>query len=545
MNRGLGLYVRMTTVSRHLTRPLPAALILGLLSAVLLALLAAPAADARGLRCGKLPLSVKLSSHDPTEMLESGFAWVYVNPRGTVHGAQVTVRRGKKVFARGRITGRMASGRTTVIRLRVVNRMTRGKYRVSVTARKAGCKVRRTKSRAWGFKPPSLPVRALPFSTRINDNVGVVRFALRPIRRTQVGRVRATLINSRGATVAEEVIPDLGANQVVAQLPISGKLSPGVYRVRLNGQEKSSGAWRRTVQRYRFVGGGGNARPVETTGEMVQKVAVDWYNGKWQGRQTGGFVAPGIGYGEIVCSPDQQWIRFYPSNGAREAAMMTWTYKNWGSWSEKSLREAKYAENTGPDFREGLNKFGPAEKWSTGSFQGIISDRGPILGPGGVALAQPTTFDLDWSWDFSKPKKARCHVEAVFRTGTDLEEKPMARSVQIVWRGEANATPANTESSYDFPGLGEVRAVCEAGPTGTRRLTIDSPVGGRVVTREGSEDFSVSQAEGPLIMRLPNNGMLFVQLNSGERILVSSRWKANDPVASRNWCVVAAQIYSP
>lgn len=539
----------MSRVSRHFSqaRPPATATVLAACASVFLAVLAfgaAPAA-AKGKKCWKLPLSVKLSSHDPTEMLESGHAWVYVNPRGTVHAAQVKVRRGAKVFARGRITGKMASGRTTVIRLKVVNRMARGKYRVSVTARKAGCKVRRTKSRAWRFKPPSLPVRALPFSTRINDNVGVVRFALRPIRRTQVGRVRASLIDSRGATVAEQVIASLGSNQVVAELPISGKLSPGRYRVRLNGQDRSSGAWQRSVQRFRFVAGGGGAKPVNTTGEMVQKVAVDWYNGKWEGRQTGGFIAPGIGYGEIVCSPDQQWVRFYPSNGGREAAMMTWSYKNWGSWSEKSLREANYTAGTGPDFREGLNKFGPSEKWSTGSFQGIISDRGPILGPGGDALAQPTTYDLDWSWDFSNRKKSRCHVEATFRTGTDLEEPPLARSVQIVWRGEANATEANTESAYDFPGVGEVKAVCKAGPNGTRRLTIDSPVGGRVVTREGSEDHSVTQQNGPLIMRLPNNGMLFVQLDSGERILASSRWKANDPVAARNWCVVSAQIYSP
>ncbi len=516
-----------------------------MLAAVGLLAVAATPASAKPKKCGKLPLSVKLSSHDPTAMLENGHAWVYVNKRGTVHAAQVKVRRGGKVFAKGRITGRMASGRTTVIRLKVVNRMARGKYKVSVTARKAGCKVRRTKSRAWGFKAPSLPVRALPFSTRVNDNVGVVRFALRPLRRIQVGRVRVTLVNARGATVAEQVVAGLGGNQVIAELPISGKLSPGQYRIKMNGQEASTGQWRQSVQKYRFVAGGGKAAPVETTGEMVQKVAVDWYGGKPAGRQTAGFIAPGIGYGEIVCSPDQQWIRFYPSNGGREVAMMTWSYKNWGTWSEKSLREAKFTEGTGPDFREGFNKFGPTEKWSTGSFQGIISDRGPILGPGGVALAQPTTYDLDWSWDFSNPKKARCHVEATFRTGTDLEEKPLARSVQIVWRGESNATDANTESSYDFPGLGEVKAVCKAGPTGTRRLTIDSPVGGRVITREGSDDFAVSQADGPLIMRLPNNGMLFVQLNTGERILVSSRWKTNDPVASRNWCVVSAQIYSP
>jgi len=527
-----------------LFRPVRTTILALALGLGLLALVVGPA-SARAKRCASLPLSVKLSTHNPTDLLDGGYAWVYVRPNARVFGVHVNVQRGRQLFAAGRISGRLASGRTTVIRLHLKKRMKAGTYRVLIVARKGGCRNRRTKRRNWKFTAPSLPVKAAPFSTRVNDNRGNVRFSLRPIRRSQVGRLRATLVDSKGETVAEQVIPDLGNRQMIAELPIVDRLRAGRYRVVLRGRLRATGEWQRSVQKFRFVGGGGGAQPVPTTGMMVQKVLVDWSRGRWNGRQTGGFIAPGIGYGEIVCSPEQQWIRFYPSNGTREAAMMTWTWKNWGTWKEKALREAKYAENTGPDFREGFNKFGPSEKWSTGTFQGIISDRGPILGPGGVALAQPTTFDLDWKWNFTQPGKSRCHVEATFRTPTGLDQKPIARSVQIVWRGEANATPANTESSYDFPGLGKITAVCRPGPTGTRRLVIDSAVGGRVVTREGSEDNAVTQHDGPLIMRLPNNGMLFVQLDSGERILVSSRWKANDPVAARNWCVVAAQIYSP
>jgi hypothetical protein len=224
---------------------------------------------------------------------------------------------------------------------------------------------------------------------------------------------------------------------------------------------------------------------------------------------------------------------------------MTWTDKNWGSYREFALREAKYATGTGRDFREGLNKFGPTEKWSRGSFEGIISDRGPLNGPGGSALAPPTTFDLDWEWDFSKPGRASCRVSAVFRTQTDLTDPPLARSAQIVWRGESNATPGNTVAGVDFPGLGDVTATCQAGPTGDRKLLIDSTVGGTVVTREGSDEVSTPFEVGRIEARLPNNGMLFLQLNSGERILVSSRWKANDPAPEKNWCVVSAQIYKP
>jgi hypothetical protein len=84
--------------------------------------------------------------------------------------------------------------------------------------------------------------------------------------------------------------------------------------------------------------------------------------GEWKGRQIAGFIAPGIGFGEVVCSPDQQWIRLYPSNGGRESAMVTWTDKDWGNFREVALREAKYSTGTGPDIKEGFNKSGPTEK---------------------------------------------------------------------------------------------------------------------------------------------------------------------------------------
>jgi hypothetical protein len=64
-------------------------------------------------------------------------------------------------------------------------------------------------------------------------------------------------------------------------------------------------------------------------------------------------------------------------------------------------------------------------------------------------------------------------------------------------------------------------------------------------TREGSVVASLNFEAGPIEARLPNNGMLFLQLNSGERIMVTSRWKVNDPAPEKNWCVVSAQIYAP
>lgn len=500
--------------------------------------------------CSALPINIKMSTHDPTGLLEDGYAWIYVNPRGrTLYNLQVKVKHGNRTYARGRIVGEngkgIAKGRTSLVRMKVLSRMQAGRYNVSVLSRKAGCRKAIKKQRFWRFTSPSLPLKAIPVSTRIGDNVGKVSFILRPVRRAQVGKTRVSLIGPGGGVISQEVVSSVGNSQVLVELPIKGKLKARKYRVRLSGEDNSTGQQRTSVQAWNFAKGGGSAKPVPVTGQLTQKVVVNWSQGKWEGRQVGGFIAPGIGYGEIVCSPYQQWVRFYPSNSGRESAMMTWTYKNWGTWSEKAVREAKYSAGTGPDFREGMNKFGPAEKNSTGTFQGIISDRGPIDGPGGGELAPPTTFDMNWEWDFNNPKSSRCYVQATFRTQTDQLTDPMARSVQIVWRGEANATPANTSSDVDFPDLGNVQAICQAGPNGYRRLVIDSAIGGSVYTREGSEDYKATQGTGPLVMRLPNNGMLFVQMDNGDRLIVSSRWKVNDPVASNNWCVIAAQVYSP
>ena len=517
-------------------------------SVALIAVFAAavgPGSAAAKSKCSRMPMSVTLTTSDPSQFHNGSQAWVYVRPGAKIYSPEVKLRQGNRVFAKGRISGRLAGGRSTVVRLKVNREVKQGNYRLEVKARKGGCKSRHANSRAWKFNKPSLPAQATPYSTKIGDNIGAVRFVVRPIKRAEIGEVKVTLVNRNGASVATTTIPSLGKEQTIAALPIANNLNPGEYKVRLVGKRMGGGEWQSTSQKFVFVNGGGGAKPVEKTGVEVQKVVVDWYGGNSKGQDTGGFIAPGIGYGEIVCSPNQQWIRFYPSYGGRETAMMSWTYKNWGTYSEKALREAKYAAGTGPDFREGFNKFSPTENWSTGQFQGIISDRGPIEGPGGGDLAPPTTYDLDWQWDFSSAKTSKCHVEATFRTQTDKVEKPIARSDQIVWRGEANATDKNTVSAVDFPGLGEVKTVCKAGPSGTRRITIDSETGGKIITREGSDDSSVTQNQGPLSAKLPNNGMLFIQMNSGERIIVSSRWKANDPSPSQNWCVIAAQIYSP
>lgn len=388
---------------------------------------------------------------------------------------------------------------------------------------------------------PGLPLSASPVSTYVGDNVKTVKLVVRPIKRARLGPVQLALRNSQGKLLARKRLASPSGEPEVTALKLSRRLKPGVYRVWMTGRHASGGKLLSAKRKITFVAGGGDKPAPAESGVLAQPVTVDWYDGKWGGRDTGGFVAPGVGYGEVVCSPDTQWVRFFGSSGGRETAMMTWTYKNWGTYQEKSLQEAVYTTGTGFDFNIGLNKFSPTEKTSTGAFEGVISDRGPIGGPGGVPLAPVTTFSLDWEWDFTKPSEARCHVEATFRTETELTTFPLARSLQVLWRGEANAA-ANGFQAVEFPGLGTVSIRCEPGEP--RQLRVDAPTGGTVTTREASEDSGLTEPAGPVIANLPNNGQVLVELNSGQKVLIASRWKLNDPDPTQNFCAIAGQVMS-
>jgi hypothetical protein len=394
---------------------------------------------------------------------------------------------------------------------------------------------------AKGKPAPGLPLSASPVSTLIGDNVGALKLVVRPIKRARLGPVNIALRNSKGRLLAHKQVKSPSGEPEMTSLKLAAKLKPGTYRIWMTGRHKSGGKVLSAQRKITLVPGGGeNPAPVES-GVLVQPVTVDWYNGQWGGRDVGGFVAPGIGYGEVVCNPETQWVRFFGSSGGRETAMMNWTYKDWGTWQEKSLQEAVYTTGTGFDFNQGLNKFSPAEKTSTGTFEGVVSDRGPIGNPGGVALAPVTTLILNWEWDFTKPSESRCHVEATFRTETELTNFPLARSLQVVWHGEANAAAYGSQA-IEFPGLGTVSIRCEPGEP--RQLKVEAATGGKIITREASEDSSLTEGAGPVTADLPNNGQVMVELNSGQHILIASRWKLNDPDPNQNYCAVAGQVFS-
>lgn len=504
---------------------------------------AAPAAAAPP--CAGLPVVPTRATADPIAFQDAGR--VALDAGAALRGVRVRVVQGERVLAQGR-RARAPRGRSTVaVRFAGV---LGGRVRVVVSGRAAGCP-RRSVARVWVFGARSLPVLAARPSAYVEDYGSSMRIVLRTVAGEVLRDVRAELAGPDGAPVGEASVAALD-RVAELELPLTGPLAPGAYRLRLSGRAggrllrreqalalRSAASAGETPAPPPGVAGGG-----ASSGAAVQRATVDWSAGAWQGREVGGFVVPGMGYGEVVCRPDAQWVRFFSSRGNREIAMMTWTQRDWVDWRERALREAVLTPFTGGQFNEGFNKFGPTpEKRSTGTFEGIISDRG-AFGSAGEEGAPPTTLSLAWSWDFTDAGAARCTVQASFVTETAGAARPLARSVAVAWRGEANA-PARQGRTAIVEGLGRVDVSCEPGRDGVRWVTVTGPAGATITRREGSDETITSVTQGPVAVPLPNNGMLKLGFGEGRTLLLSSRLKFDDPEPAENFCFVAGQAVVP
>lgn len=513
------------------------------------ALAAGPTATAQS-RCatGSLPVTPKLATTDPTTLEDDPRALVQAQRGATVTDLLVQVRRGGTTVRSGRLTGRLST-RQTAVRLEPVagRSVSEGRAQLVVTGLRQGCAKRTTRTRTWRFTAPSLPVRGTLVSTKTGDHDGAVHLLLRSVGRRRIATVRAQLLDRTGATVSEARVTAAFAASVPFELPLADRLSAGSYTLRLSGRRAGARTTQYAEQPLAFASGRTDAAPATaepTTGERVQRAVVDWSGGKHEGREAAAFRLPGIGYGELVCRVDAQYVRVFPNDPGREVSQLAWTYRDWGEGQEKALREALHAPFTGPDFREGLNKFSPAEKRSTGEFVALVTDRGPFGSTGGPALAPPTSFRLTWVWDLSQPGNERCHAEVELVTEAAPEARPLARSAQVLWRGDADAAGRDV-AAVDLPGVGRLTLTCQPGEAGVRRLDLDTPGAAAITTREGSEDPTVDAAAGPISTQLPNNGQVAIRLVAGQTLLVSSRWKTNDPDPAQNWCSVAAQARIP
>lgn len=504
-----------------------------------------------------LPVSAQRSTSDTRAFQDRATVTLRARSGHRVRDVRVMLLDGTETVATGARQARFRTRASSALRFARPLRV--GPHRFALSGRVEGCRGRRRVTHAVDFRHVSLDVVARRSSTLAGSYPSHVTVFVANDGDELVRDVRASLVDSSGATVASIERPDPIRTVASIPLPLGAPLRPGDYELVIAARAGSE-TERFHRETLAFGAAEGPAHPEwpgvrgalggsERSGINVQAASVDWQDSRYAGRDRAGFVVPGIGRGEVVCSPDTQWLRILPSDPGRETALMNWTYKDWSEHREFSLREAVRTRFTGADFNEGFNKFGPRpEIRSTGSFIGIVSDRLRPDGPGGPGAA-PTTIRLSWSWDFSDPAASRCLVSAsVFSAEAVDSTAESVRSVAINWRGETDAQ-GRDQALTPVPGLGSLRIACVPGPAGARVLEL-TPVPGvssaQITTHEGSETSTLRQDVGPFVAPLPNNGMLTARFKLPDgragAVMVTSRWKVNDPDPAQNSCHVAGQV---
>lgn len=500
---------------------------------------AAPAAGAAATSATcRAAVKAAFPSSDPTALADDPRITLRPTSKRRVSSASVVVRRGTTRVADGSRSTALTSGGNPVD-LRLRRSLRAGTYGVTVSATVSGCGAKVKRTVRLRLRTPSLPVRAAVRGSARDGDATVVRVVLRPVAGATSRGVQVRLKDSRNRTIASTTVAGTLRAPVDVALTTTSAVPDGAYRIEIAG--RASGASRSVSQRVVLRS---SAEVANTVTPSRQRAVVDWSGGAYGGREIVGFVLPGIGHGEMVCSPQTQWIRVYPTDRRREVSMMNWTYRDWGGGTGKEIREGLHTRYTGPDFSERFANFLPSEKTSTGEFIGLIADRGPFDSVGSGPYAPPISLKVTWSWDFSQAGKERCYAAIDLAAQTDDGQGPAVGSAQVVWRGDDAAAGRDT-SVAEIPGVGRLTVVCQAGVDGQRTATLETASGGTVITRESTWDGSVPQAVGPIVVRLPNNGQVQVDVNDGARVLISSRWKANDPDPTQNSCAVAAQGLAP
>jgi hypothetical protein len=524
--------------------PRPSLVLLPLLVAGLLAALVLPGRAAAASTCAAA-VRAALPTTDVVAFEDVPRATVTVRRR--VGGVRVTVRRAGRIVATG---SRTASGRGRLrVPLTLRRRPVSGRFETTVTARVPGCGRARTSTRQT-LRRASAPVRVVGSRVRaVATAAGAsIDLRVRSVGRRRVAGVRATLRDGRrtiGRTTAGRTIAATGTTTLT--VPLTGTPESGRYVIELR-----AGASTRAVASAQPLtvtappSGDAAAPPAPnppTADERArQRAVVSWTQGRYLDADRAGVQLPGIGTAQIVCRPDTQWIRVFPTDPRRETSMLTWTYRDWGATPEKALREALLTTGTGRDFNEGWNKFTPAEKRSTGEFIGIVTDRGPIGAPGSAPLAAPIRYRLTWKWDFTDPATSSCSASLDVLSQVDGAGGAPVRNAQVVWDGrETPVPPAERQvAATVVPGIGTLALTCQPQPDGLRRVVLDTPYGGTVTVRQAGVDETVGYPAGPLATDLGPNSQVQIDVAGGGSVLVSSRWKLNDPDPAQNSCALAA-----
>lgn len=176
-------------------------------------------------------------------------------------------------------------------------------------------------------------------------------------------------------------------------------------------------------------------------GPARQFISIDWQNGDYTGHDRQSFVAPGIGFGEVRCTPPNQneptgvqWIRFYPydtgsaTEGPSKWATTMWTTRSGGNLGTEShpddnshlsvVRTARLdRHNQSSGFHESMNTQTVGyDVRSTGMFTGMITTE-PLAA--GTAKPPSTSFRITWHWNFGEGydnPSGRCYVAGTFLT---------------------------------------------------------------------------------------------------------------------------------
>lgn len=176
-------------------------------------------------------------------------------------------------------------------------------------------------------------------------------------------------------------------------------------------------------------------------GPARQFISIDWQNGDYAGHDRQSFVAPGIGSGEVRCTPPNaneptgvQWIRFYPDDagsgsvGPSKWATTMWTVRNGGNIGQNDgdatdsdlsvVRTARLDRaNQQSGFNESMNTQTVGyDVRSTGMFTGLITTE-----PFSADTIKPpaTSFRITWHWNFGlgyDNPDGRCYMAGTFVT---------------------------------------------------------------------------------------------------------------------------------
>jgi hypothetical protein len=515
---------------------------------------AAPAATASCPR--ELPVRAQTPTSNATALQRVGVVRVIAGSGARVGDLRVVLKRGGRIIAEGSHGPAFAS--TVPVRLAFRSKARPGRASLVVSGRQADCAGTRWFRRTLRLGGRDLPVSMIATDHDVRD--GRLAVTLRAAGKRPISGVRARLLDADGETIAEATRRSPVRTRARLDLVLRRPPTAGRHWMLVSARMHGA-AGRGTVAETIDLTTGSPSDsvvpaatappppspppPAPPPGAVVQQVALSWSGGRWQGSDSAGFSAPGIGDGQIVCRPDTQWIRFFPADRSRDVAMTLWTFRDWEGGSELAIREPEMTQFTGPDFNEGLNKFTPSEKRSHGSFVGIVGD--------GLAPAQtfgsgraPTEIRLAWSWDFSDPADARCDVTATLTSQGPGTAGAVARGLSLAWHGAAGV-PADTTAATAVPGLGTVRLRCDARPEGSRQLVVEPDAalpGLALTTYEGSDRSDRMLGNTPYTLPLPNSGLVEATTPTGGplRLLVASRWKVNDPDPAQNFCRLSAVV---